>query len=289
MTSAASPAASSLPKLVFALPATPRDGRPRATVSKPSRSSQRQQRSRDRLLRALALGVALACHALVFAFIFQLAERPVEIPPVSRITVALIEAPVETAPPAQEEPQPEPPAPEPEPPPPEPKPLPKPKPKPIPKPTPKPKPLPKPEPVLTESATALTSEERSSEPSTDEAVEPAPAPPPAPAPRANVSAAEPGPQLTAARFDAAYLNNPAPKYPPVSRRLREEGQVMLRVLVGVDGQPLRINLHTSSGSERLDKAAQEAVTRWRFVPAKRGDTTVEAWVQVPIVFKLTGN
>ena len=42
-------------------------------------------------------------------------------------------------------------------------------------------------------------------------------------------------------------------------------------------------------AHRLDRAAQEAVTRWRFVPARRGDVAVEAWVLVPIVFKLQGN
>ena len=95
--------------------------------------------------------------------------------------------------------------------------------------------------------------------------------------------------LTAARFDAAYLNNPAPAYPMLSRRLREEGEVMLRVLVAADGQPKRIEVRTGSGSERLDRAAEDAVARWRFVPARRGDTAVEAWVLVPIVFKLKGN
>ncbi|HQV09399.1 MAG TPA: energy transducer TonB, partial [Thauera sp.] len=95
--------------------------------------------------------------------------------------------------------------------------------------------------------------------------------------------------VTAARFDAAYLNNPRPAYPMLSRRLREEGQVMLRVLVSPEGQPARVELRTSSGSERLDRAAQEAVARWRFVPARRGDVAVEAWVLVPIVFKLQGN
>ena len=95
--------------------------------------------------------------------------------------------------------------------------------------------------------------------------------------------------LTAARFDAAYLNNPSPAYPMLSRRLREEGEVMLRVLVAADGQPKRIEVRTGSGSERLDRAAEDAVARWRFVPARRGESAVEAWVLVPIVFKLKGN
>ena len=118
----------------------------------------------------------------------------------------------------------------------------------------------------------------SSEPSTIESVEPA-----------SVFHRREAAPITAARFDAAYLNNPAPAYPMLSRRLREEGQVMLRVRVSPDGQPNRIELRTSSGSDRLDRAAEEAVSRWRFVPARQGDTAVEAWVLVPIVFKLKGN
>ena len=37
------------------------------------------------------------------------------------------------------------------------------------------------------------------------------------------------------------------------------------------------------------RAAREAVARWRFVPARRGDIAIESWVLVPIVFKLQGN
>ncbi|ENO95079.1 TonB family protein, partial [Thauera phenylacetica B4P] len=113
---------------------------------------------------------------------------------------------------------------------------------------------------------------------------------PAPAPPAAAPAATAAPAtVTAARFDAAYLNNPRPGYPALSRRLREEGQVTLRVLVSPDGQPAQVELRTSSGSERLDRAAREAVARWRFVPARRGDIAIESWVLVPIVFKLQGN
>jgi len=70
--------------------------------------------------------------------------------------------------------------------------------------------------------------------------------------------------------------------------MREEGQVLLRVLVTTDGRPGRIELNQSSGSGRLDKAAEAAVARWRFVAAKQGERAVEAWVIVPIVFKFEG-
>ncbi|MBR0566713.1 energy transducer TonB [Azoarcus sp. L1K30] len=92
-----------------------------------------------------------------------------------------------------------------------------------------------------------------------------------------------------ARFDADYLNNPPPAYPQLSRRMREEGKVVLRVTVSADGTPKQIELAQSSGSDRLDKAARGAVQRWRFVPARQGDRAVEAAVLVPIIFKLEGS
>ncbi|MDP2881955.1 MAG: energy transducer TonB [Azonexus sp.] len=96
----------------------------------------------------------------------------------------------------------------------------------------------------------------------------------------------PAAPVAAARFDAAYLNNPEPKYPPLSRRLGEEGKVLLKVRVTVDGQPSAVDLEKTSSFERLDEAARQAVARWRFVPAKRGNEAIEATVIVPVVFRL---
>jgi len=101
--------------------------------------------------------------------------------------------------------------------------------------------------------------------------------------------AQPGagtePALTAARFDADYLHNPAPAYPPQSRRLKEEGTVLLLVRVSDQGAPISVEIRTSSGFERLDEAGLQAVRQWRFVPAKRGNDNVAASVLVPIQFK----
>ena len=89
-----------------------------------------------------------------------------------------------------------------------------------------------------------------------------------------------------ARFDAGYLKNPAPPYPPQSRRIGEEGKVILRVFVNADGSAQQVEIRTSSGSDRLDESAQRTVRRWKFIPARRGGIAVESWVLVPIVFKL---
>lgn len=92
--------------------------------------------------------------------------------------------------------------------------------------------------------------------------------------------------LSKARFDADYLHNPAPPYPPQARRMGEEGKVILRVEVSAEGRAQNVEIKTSSGSARLDESALRTVRNWRFVPAKRGETAVDSWVLVPIIFKL---
>jgi periplasmic protein TonB len=100
---------------------------------------------------------------------------------------------------------------------------------------------------------------------------------------------EPAPAaVTAPSFNAAYLRNPPPRYPVSARRNGEQGTVTLRVFVTREGVPATVTLHTTSGSSALDQAAVEAVKGWRFMPARQGSEPVEAWVLVPIVFKLDG-
>lgn len=91
---------------------------------------------------------------------------------------------------------------------------------------------------------------------------------------------------TPPRFGVAYLNNPAPEYPGMARRLKQQGTVLLAVLVSEAGHPSEVQIKKSSGANTLDNAASKAVKRWRFIPAKRDGATIAAWVQVPIVFNL---
>ncbi|MCL2310047.1 MAG: TonB family protein [Proteobacteria bacterium] len=87
-------------------------------------------------------------------------------------------------------------------------------------------------------------------------------------------------------FNVSHFSNPKPEYPFLSRRLREQGWVKLRVHVTVDGLADEVTLHTSSGFERLDKAAADAVKRWQFRPAWRAGKPVAGWVVVPVRFEL---
>jgi protein TonB len=98
--------------------------------------------------------------------------------------------------------------------------------------------------------------------------------------------ARPAPVFVAARFDADYLHNPKPTYPLLSRRFGEEGRVLLRIRVSPQGSPLAVELDQSSGYPRLDRAARDAVEKWRFLAARQGGEAVASWVLVPIAFKL---
>jgi protein TonB len=85
---------------------------------------------------------------------------------------------------------------------------------------------------------------------------------------------------------AAYLQNPKPDYPALSVRRGEQGQVVLNVLIGVEGKAQKAEIVKSSGFERLDAAALATVLRWRYVPGKRGGVPEEMWFKVPLAFVL---
>ncbi len=159
----------------------------------------------------------------------------------------------------------------------------------------KPTELPKPRPVAKAPASPAEPQPILAAPS--DAPSPASAPPQPPAPAAAAPAdAVPAPAVTAKAslpltqpiYNADYLENPAPAYPSLSRRSGEQGRVTLRVLVNATGRADEAHVRASSGSTRLDEAARATVLRWKFVPAKRGDEAVPAWVLIPITFRLEG-
>lgn len=84
-----------------------------------------------------------------------------------------------------------------------------------------------------------------------------------------------------------YASAPAPGYPRDALREGITGTVLLEVLVDVDGNPLKVTIHHSSGNRELDRAAQQQVLkRWHFRPASRNGVAVQAIGIVPIDFKL---
>lgn len=84
----------------------------------------------------------------------------------------------------------------------------------------------------------------------------------------------------------AYESVTTPGYPPIARRNGLEGQTILRVLVGTNGQVLTVDISRSSGHRELDRAAVIAVRGWRFRAAMESGVAIESWVEVPILFRL---
>ena len=102
----------------------------------------------------------------------------------------------------------------------------------------------------------------------------------------NASGKTGAPSLVEPSADADYLKNPPPPYPRASRRLGEQGTVIVRVFINTQGTPERAEVRTSSGFARLDQAALDAVQRWRFVPGRRNGTPEAMWFNIPVRFVL---
>jgi len=106
--------------------------------------------------------------------------------------------------------------------------------------------------------------------------------PPAPSPQSAPPAIESVGDLSSKMIAAA-----PPRYPHESRRKREQGTVVLMVVLGVDGRVANISISRSSGFDRLDQAALHAVRRWRWSPTRRGGTAVmvRGLVEIPFVLQ----
>jgi protein TonB len=107
----------------------------------------------------------------------------------------------------------------------------------------------------------------------------------APAPVPPVHAQEP---KTVPSHAVAYLQPPAPVYPPLSRRAGEAGRVIVKALVDAGGAVRQLVLEQSCGHARLDESALAAVRTARFRPYTEDGVAQPVWVRVPIVFELQG-
>lgn len=110
-----------------------------------------------------------------------------------------------------------------------------------------------------------------------------------------VPAGDPGPQAGSgtghgpvhAGMRLEYARATPPPYPGAAIRGNLEGTVMLEVLVDVDGRPVDVRIHASSGHRVLDAAARSHVLReWSFRPAMRDGQPVQAIGIIPIDFRL---
>lgn len=271
-------------------------------------------RAQDRMPLPV-FAVVLLLHIAAAVWLQAYLARVRTVTPPTPLIVALIEpappvaieddAPPEPAPPPARVEPPAPPPPQRAAPPPEPEPVAaEPPPPPPPAPPPRPEPVARPEPPAPEPpALEMPAPQLPpAEPALQTAVPTSAAQPPSPAPAAAPASPPAAPALAAVpsaprvaapeptppRFDAAYLDNPKPAYPAMARRMGLQGKVLVRVFVNAAGTPEKVELKETSGSKVLDRSALDAVTRWKFVPAREGEKPVPGWVVVPIVFTLKG-
>lgn len=94
------------------------------------------------------------------------------------------------------------------------------------------------------------------------------------------------PKVELPSSDADYLNNPKPPYPALSKRMGEQGRVVVRALIGTDGRAQEVQVQQSSGFDRLDQTALTAARQWRYVPGKRDGVPQAMWFNIPFTFQL---
>lgn len=86
--------------------------------------------------------------------------------------------------------------------------------------------------------------------------------------------------------DASELNNPKPPYPAISRKLREQGLVVLKACISASGTLDGLEVRQGSGYSRLDQVALQTVKQWKFIPAKKGNAPISMCYELPVKFIL---
>jgi periplasmic protein TonB len=122
----------------------------------------------------------------------------------------------------------------------------------------------------------------------------APPAPPAPTPPAPpalvVPPVPPAPAPAAPRqvvlTDSDWVRVPEVEYPLASRRLKEEGTVVVRALIDTRGVPKQVVLQRSSGHTRLDQQALRAAMTARVRPRTENGVPFEFWIAMPLAFEL---
>ncbi len=154
---------------------------------------------------------------------------------------------------------------------------------------PKPKPKPKPKTVEKQQLQQLVPEA----PALSETEVIAPSPPPievveAPVPEPALVSAPTGPINLSTELSVTCPELTPPSYPPLSRRLGEEGKLVLRVELDEGGYVSTARVVESSSYKRLDEAALAIVKTWRCNPSLRNGKPVRAVALQPFNFVLQG-
>ena len=90
-----------------------------------------------------------------------------------------------------------------------------------------------------------------------------------------------GPGITPPR----KISGKPPTYPPMAKRLHQEGTVSIRMVVTEEGNPIELEVVESAGSI-LDEAVLKAVQAWKFEPAKKDGAPVRVYYTIRQTFRI---
>lgn len=104
------------------------------------------------------------------------------------------------------------------------------------------------------------------------------------------SPSSPAHPVNGADLSTKLLSAKPPSYPVESRQLREQGTVILAVLLSPDGRVDQISIKQSSGFFRLDRAAMRAVRHWRWSPTLVDGqaVAVRGMLTIPFILRNSG-
>lgn len=88
------------------------------------------------------------------------------------------------------------------------------------------------------------------------------------------------------RTPPQVLKRVMPEYPQDANAEGIEGEVVVRVTISKDGEPIHPQIVSSSGDSRLDQAALDSVSAWKFKPAMINGMKEATDVVIPIKFNL---
>ncbi|WP_415177803.1 TonB family protein [Parasphingorhabdus sp.] len=96
----------------------------------------------------------------------------------------------------------------------------------------------------------------------------------------------PEPVIVGARLNARYAGQFQPDYPVGQLRREQEGEVSVRVLVGIDGRVKQIELIDSPHSDFWSATRKQALSKWRFTPATKDGKPFESWMTLKVRFEI---
>ena len=103
----------------------------------------------------------------------------------------------------------------------------------------------------------------------------------------SVFVAQAAPRDQPAAQQLTYNARIQPRYPESAIKYKEQGTVVLMVLVGKDGKPLEIDVDPATrAAPALVEAARDAAMQWRFSPEIKNGKPVQGYARVPVEFRL---